>query len=70
MNQKELTKTFMMILNRKSPFGLHGSYELISTCKESKRRLQQVFIQTAHRNNFNNFTIKYILLIWGLIDSF
>ena len=26
MNQKELTKTFIMILNRLKPFGLHDLY--------------------------------------------
>ena len=29
MNQKELTKTFMMILNWKKPFDLRGLYEII-----------------------------------------
>ena len=30
MNQKELSKTFIMILNWKKPFGLHGLYKNIS----------------------------------------
>ena len=30
MNRKELNKTFMMILNYKKPFGLHGLYTNIS----------------------------------------
>ena len=29
MNQKELTKTFMMISNEKKPFGLHSLYKNI-----------------------------------------
>ena len=29
MKQKKLTKTFMMISNRKKPFGLHGLYQNI-----------------------------------------
>ena len=27
MNQKELTKTFMMISNLKKPFGVHGIFK-------------------------------------------
>ena len=30
MNQKELTKTFMMISNWKNPFGLHDLYKINS----------------------------------------
>ena len=33
MNQKELTKTFMMISNWIKPFGLHGLYKNISALK-------------------------------------
>ena len=33
MKQKELTKTFMKILNWKITFGLHGLQEKISTLK-------------------------------------
>ena len=32
MNQTELTKTFMMILNRKKLFGLHGLMTNIQRC--------------------------------------
>ena len=38
MNQKELTKTFMMISNLKKPFGLHGLYENNSALKGLKSR--------------------------------
>ena len=30
MKQRELTKTFMIILNWKKPFSLHGLYLIIS----------------------------------------
>ena len=33
MNQKELTKTFMMISKWTKPFGLHGLYKIIQRCK-------------------------------------
>ena len=33
MNQKELTKTFMMISNWKKTFGLHGFYKNIQRLK-------------------------------------
>ena len=34
MSRKELTKTFMMILNWKTPFSLHGSYTNMSALWE------------------------------------
>ena len=33
MKQKELNKTFMIISNRKKPFGLHGLYKIIQSFK-------------------------------------
>ena len=33
MNQKELTKTFMMISNKKKNFVLHGLYRIYQRCK-------------------------------------
>ena len=33
MNQKELTKTFVMISNWEKPFGLHGLYKMIQRFK-------------------------------------
>ena len=33
MNQKELTKTFIMISNLKKIFGLHDLYNLIQRCR-------------------------------------
>ena len=33
MNQKELTKTFMMILYWKQPFDVYGLYKLFQRCK-------------------------------------
>ena len=41
MNQKELTKTFMMILNWKTPFGFHG------LCKKYFRALR---VKRQHDN--------------------
>ena len=37
MNQRELTKTFMTILNWKRPFRLHGLYKNISAFKGLKQ---------------------------------
>ena len=45
MNQKKLSKTFMMIEKLKKHFGLHGLYRIIQRCKGYPDRLNYLNFQ-------------------------
>ena len=48
MKQKELTKTFMMILNGNNPFGLHNLYNIKSTYVKVNHLTAKLFNLNFH----------------------
>ena len=54
MNQKELTKIFMMISNWKEPFGLHGLYRITQRCSGEFIHGRNYYSEKKLRGNWAN----------------